>query len=202
MSDSGRILAKLFAERGSNAKMISGDCVGQINPYIEWVKWLSYEPEFEKEMMDYLEAKDASEITLEEEAKRHLIIRNRLFAPLFKKYGSDNCSKEEYMQVYDFMCTESIEELMLSKLTSEELKYAKKRIVKLSKLPEEELSEKVHKGQKEEVYNNLSMVDSYILHIISKINFSRSDEKLTSKIDAESDINNASHQKGLHYASK
>lgn len=71
------------------------------------------------------------------------------------------------------MCNESIEELMLSKLTSEELQYAKQEIAKLSKGEKEQLSAKIREEQKPEKYENLSMVDSYILHIIFNINFVR-----------------------------
>lgn len=47
------------------------------------------------------------------------------------------------MKVYDYMCNESIEELMLSKLTSKELQYAKQEITRLSKVSKEQLSVKV-----------------------------------------------------------
>ena len=39
---------------------------------------------------------------------------------LFKIYGTSECFEEDYMKVYDYMCNESIEELMLKKLTSED----------------------------------------------------------------------------------
>ena len=61
------------------------------------------------------------------------------------------------MKVYDYMCGESIEELMLSKLTSEKLRYAKQEITRLSKVSKEQLNIKVNKEQKPEEYEQLSM---------------------------------------------
>ena len=55
----------------------------------------------------------------------------------------------------------------MDKLNSEELTYAKEEILRLSAIPQNEVLAKIKEEQKEEVYMNLSMVDSYILHIIS-----------------------------------
>ena len=96
---------------------------------------------------------------------------------------------------------ESIEELMLSKLTSEELKYAEKEIIRLSKVSKEQLSAKVKEEQKPENYAQLSMVDSYILHIISDINYARSMSDLNRKIDAQLEQNEVMRQRSLYYAS-
>lgn len=41
-----RIMANMMA--GNNAKIISGEIIGNIDPYIEWINWLSYVPEFQK----------------------------------------------------------------------------------------------------------------------------------------------------------
>lgn len=100
------------------------------------------------------------------------------------------------------MSNESIDDLMLSKLTSEELRYAKQEITKLSNISKEELSKKVHEEQKEEVYKKLSMVDSYILHQVSNINYARSLNELNRKIDAQLKANEEMRFKSLHYAAK
>ena len=201
MSDFNRIMAREIAKMGGKAKIIHGNVIGNVSPDIEWIKWLSYEPEFEKKRIEYFDTKKVSELSYEELEEASKYSRNKIFAKLFKIYGTNECSEEDYMRVYDYMCNESIEELMLSKLTSEELKYAKKEITRLSKVSKEQLSAKVKEEQKPENYAQLSMVDSYILHIISDINYARSMSDLNRKIDAQLEQNEVMRQRSLYYAS-
>ena len=201
MSDFNRIMAREIAKMGGKAKIIHGNVIGNVSPDIEWIKWLSYEPEFEKKRIEYFDTKKVSELSYEELEEANKYSRNKIFAKLFKIYGTSECSEEDYMRVYDYMCNESIEELMLSKLTSEELKYAKKEIIRLSKVSKEQLSAKVKEEQKPENYAQLSMVDSYILHIISDINYARSMSDLNRKIDAQLEQNEVMRQRSLYYAS-
>ena len=200
MSDFNKIMTKEMIKMGINCKIIPRNTIGNVSPIIEWIKWLSYEPEFEKKRIEYLDSKK-SELSYEEIEEVTNYNRNKIFAELFMVYGTSECSQEDYMRVYDYMCNESIEELMLSKLTSEELKYAKKEIIRLSKVSKEQLSAKVKEEQKPENYAQLSMVDSYILHIISDINYARSMSDLNRKIDAQLEQNEVMRQRSLYYAS-
>ncbi len=193
------VIAQMLA--GSNCKVIHGQCIGQINPYIEWIKWLSYESKYEIELCHLVEEKTNVEIPDDELEQVNKIKRNRVFANLFKKYGTSECSKEEYMMVYNYMCTESIEQLMISKLSTQELSYAKEKIIYFSQLPSEELSKKIDKEKKEDVYYQLSMVDAYILHMISNINFARNKERLSQEIDTQINASHQMRQKSLSYAS-
>ena len=201
MSDFNRIMAKEMIKMGVNCKIIPGNTIGNVSPIIEWIKWLSYEPEFEKKRIEYLDSKKRSELSYEEIEEATNYNRNKNFAELFMVYGTSECSQEDYMRVYDYMCNESIEELMLKKLTSEELKYAKEEITRLSKVSKEQLSAKVKEEQRREKYEQLSMVDSYILHIISDINYVRSLPDLNKKIEAQLEQNDAMRQRSLYYAS-
>lgn len=201
MSDFNRIMAKEMIKMGVNCKIIHGNIFGNISPDIEWNKWLSYESEFEKKRIEYLDSKRVSELSYEEIEEAANYNRNKIFAELFKIYGTSECSNEDYMRVYDYMCNESIEELMLKKLTSEELKYAKEEITRLSKVSKEQLSAKVKDEQIREKYEQLLMVDSYILHIISDINYVRSLSDLNKKIEAQLEQNDAMRQRSLYYAS-
>lgn len=101
---------------------------------------------------------------------------------LIKIYGTEQISKDEYMEVYDYIKNESIDRIMLSKLTKKKLYYVKENISKYSSLFREELNLKINGKKEGSVYNSLSMVDSYILRIISKISFSRSIGKLNDEI--------------------
>lgn len=193
-----REMAKIMA--GNGAKIIHGENIGNVDPYIEWIKWLSYIPEFEKKRIEYFDSKKISELTYEELEEASRYSRNKIFARLFKIYGTSECSEEDYMKVYDYMCSESIEKLMLSKLTSEELRYAKQEITKLSKVSKEQIRTKLNEEQKPEKYEQLSMVDSYILHVISKINFARSLAELDSNIEAQLNANDVMRNKSYYYA--
>ena len=190
-----------MAKIGGKVKIIHGNVVGNVSPNIEWVKWLSYEPEFEKKRIEYFDSKKISKLSLEELEEASKYSRNKVFARLFKIYGTSECSEEDYMKVYNYMCNESIEELMLSKLTSEELRYAKQEITRLSKVSKEQLSAKVREEQTPEKFEQLSMVDSYILHIISDIDYARSMANLNRRIDAQLEQNEIVRQRGLYYAS-
>lgn len=196
MSDFNRIMAKEMIKMGVNCKIIHGNIFGNISPDIEWIKWLSYESEFEKKRIEYLDSKRVSELSYEELEEAIGYRKNKIFAELFKIYGTSECFQEDYMKVYDYMCNESIE-----KLTSEELKYAREEITRLSKVSKEQLSAKVKDEQIREKYEQLSMVDSYILHIISDINYVRSLSDLNKKIEAQLEQNDAMRQRSLYYAS-
>lgn len=146
---------------------------GNIPVDIEWIKWLSYESEYEKKKIEYFNSKEVSELSEEELEEKNRYERNRTFARLFKIYGTSEISKKDSMKVFDYMRTESIEKLMLSKLTSEELQYAKQEITRLSEVSDKQLRDRVIEDQKPERYEQLSMVDAYILHKISEINYDK-----------------------------
>lgn len=195
-----RIMARELFRMDNRVKTVSGD-IGNVSPDVEWIKWLSYEPEFEKQRISYLESKKKSELSYDELEEVAKYRRNRTIVNLFKTYGTPECSEDDYMKVYDYMRHESIEKLMLSKLTIEELHYAKKEITRLSKVDKKQLNTKVTEEKKIERYEQLPMVDSYILHVVSEINYIRNINDLDRQIAAQIEQNKTAGQKGLVYAS-
>ena len=190
-----REMAKIMA--GKEVKVIHGECCN-IDTISEWIKWLSYVPEFQQLRIQELNSKE--NISLEElDEIRSFKYQNKMLE-LFKLYGTSEISKDEYMEVYDFMENQSIDDLMLSKLTTDELTYAKEQINHFSTIPKEELSKKVKLEQDEDVYKNLSMVDSYILHIISRINYARDLAKLNREIEAKLNENDSMIRRSMYYA--
>ena len=185
---------------GMGGTFLYGNVVGNVSPDIEWIKWLSYEPEFEKKRIEYLDSKKVSELSYEELNEASIYSRNKMFAKLFKAYGTKECSEEDYIKVYNFMCEESIEKLMLSKLTVEELQYAKQEITRLLDIPKEQLCAKVQEEQRLEKYEKLSMVDSYILHIMSNVDYARARSDLDRKIGKQLEQNDVVIRKSLCYA--
>ena len=193
-----RIMANMMA--GSNAKIISGEIIRDVDPYIEWIKWLSYVLEFQKARIQKLNSKTVAELTLDELDEIRAYKRQIRMLSLFKIYGTSEISKKEYMEVYDFMVNQSIDELMLSKLSSGELRYAKGQIQYFSQIPSEKLRKKVNEEQKADSYEKLSMVDSYVLHIVSRIDFARNMARLNSEIEAQLRENDAMRQRSLYFA--
>ena len=84
MSDFNRIMAKEMIKMGVNCKIIPGNTIGNVSPIIEWIKQLSYKPEFEKKRIEYLDSKKRSELSYEEVEEATNYNRNKIFAELFK----------------------------------------------------------------------------------------------------------------------
>lgn len=145
-----------------------------------WLKWLDYEPEFEKELLKTLSSKNTSTLTLEELQILTKYQERMRISQLIKKYETD-ISFNEYMEANTYLETEPIEELMLDKLSQEEKEYAKIEIERLRHLPYEELDEKINEMIRANCSENLSMVDSYILHEISEVGFRRNMSRFNSK---------------------
>lgn len=199
MSSFNRVMAREMSKL-NGGKLIRGNIMRNVNPLIEWIKWLSYNPVHEQEKINYIYSKRVEDLSIDE--LKEIIKykeRNRM-AQLFVKYNNGECSEEEFMEVYDYM-DNSITDLMMDKLSSEELSYAKDEILRLSSISQNEVMAKIKEEQKEEVYMNLSMVDSYILHIISNINYRKSLSNLNMKIQAQLERNDVMRQKSLCYAS-
>ena len=57
MSNLNRIMVREMAKMGNKVKFIHGNVIGNVSPDIEWIKWLSYEPEFENKRIEYFDTK-------------------------------------------------------------------------------------------------------------------------------------------------
>ena len=91
-----REMANMLA--GSNVKVIHGEVIGNVDPYIEWIKWLSYIPKFQQLRIQELNSKKVADISIEElnEVKEY---RNQSrMLRLFKIYGTSEISNEELRQ--------------------------------------------------------------------------------------------------------
>ena len=120
----------------------------------EWIKWLSYNST--------------------EDDKRMLI--------LITKYVNQNCTKEEFYKVYDYM-SNSIENIMLKKLNSDELKEANDKVKRLEQLSDKELRGLIDIEIQDDIYYNLSMIDAYILHKLIKIDNIRNAREMNRRLE-------------------
>ena len=195
MSNISKIMAKELNKSGSQVKFIYGNVFGNIPPIIEWIKWLSYEPEFEKNRIEHLNSKGSNNLSYEELNELDHYMKRKRMAQLFKKYDCKECSKKEYMEVYSYMSNESIINLILDKLTVQEIKYAEEEIKKLITGSSEELTKKIKVESQKENYLYLPMVDAYILHIIDRINYVRNMNEFNNRLNWQLDSNVIMRQK-------
>lgn len=185
MSNLKRIMVKEMAKiSSSTAISIRGNVIWSVNPLIEWIRWLSYVPYFMRERIDYIYSKNIRDLSVDE---------------LFLKYKNGKCNPDEYMEVYDYMGN-SIKNVMLRKLTREELNYANEEIKRLNTLSKPEILTKLKNESSEETYNNLSMVDTYILHVVSNDFLQKNLFKRDKGLVAELYRNETIRQKSLYYA--
>ena len=62
-----RIMVKEMAKISSSTAInIRGNVLGNINPLIEWIRWLSYVPSFMKERIDYIYSKNIRDLSVAE----------------------------------------------------------------------------------------------------------------------------------------
>ena len=127
------------------------------------------------------------------------IQKNKEMLQLFRKYGTKACSKEEYLKVYDYMCDTKIEDVMLEKLSSEELTAAKEKIKELAGLNLKELNSSMPNDLKS--YKKMSMLDAYIFHVISKIGLLRNLKRLENEINIQIKENELVIRRSLELAS-
>ena len=183
---------------GSNVKLVPGMVTGPVSLYDEWLKWLAYESKKEKNLL-CLAKSSCNELSLEEKSAVIEIQKNKEMLQLFRKYGTKSCSKEEYLKVYDYMCDNKIEDIMLEKLSSEELTAAKEKIKELAGLNLKELNSSVPNDLKS--YKKMSMLDAYIFHVISKIRLLRNLKRLENEINSQIKKNEIVRRRSLKLAS-
>lgn len=94
---------------------------------------------------------------------------------------------------------DTIKNVMLRKLTREELNYADEEIKRLNTLSKTEILTKLKNESSEETYNNLSMVDTYILHVVSNDFLQKKLFKRDKGLVAELDRNETIRQKSLYH---
>ena len=185
-----------------DCKIVLADVFGIINPYKEWIKWLSYYSENTKNRLNKIINKPNESLSFEE-MREYEKFREQLKAlVLLNRYLDDNLTNTQYKFLLDFMCNESIEDYMKSKLSKEELGSTKEKINKYSNVPKTILNNKIMSEKNEEVYDNLSMEDAYVLHMISKINHQRNLEELDDDIRIQNEKNNRIIQKSNIYSLK
>ncbi len=153
----------------------------KIRPEDEWLKWLSYEPELTKLVKEALNSKEVSQLSLAElDLVRSFRVQERMLE-LFKEYNTGAFTKDTLKEIKIFMKEESLEDLMINKLTEEELEDAKEILRDYEECPSEYWKEEFEDNQELYTYRTISMVDAYILHEALKIDNDRNSKAIKEK---------------------
>lgn len=137
----------------------------------EWLKWLSYEPAFEPEQIAYIKSKKVEDVTHEDVDYLKERKTDKMLAEAFREYfnwmqGKPNAYNSEKRNQVHACLDKSLTDFMTKKLTKEELKQARAELNQSQSMSLENIETKVKDYEKN--YDNLSMVDSFIFHILSK----------------------------------
>ena len=133
----------------------------------EWIKWLEYKA------------------TAEDKIILELII----------KYDNHRCDETEYMIVYNYLNSHSLEQTISNKLDKYDLELIRQKMLKLRNKSESEIYDYIRNQQSN--YENLSMIDAYVLHIISKEYYQNDINRMINEITIQIDRNAAMHQKSM-----
>ena len=162
MSNIWKILVQEMSKSNGSAKIVTKD-------YKEWIAWLNYEPEFEKQRKNYLMSRKFEELNESEQIELSHYIKYQTYADLFNKYETNTCTQEEYIKVCNFMKIESLEDLIISKLTAEELNYVKSEINIIENLSLTDFESEYRKLRDSYFNEQLTMTERYVYYLSSRI---------------------------------
>lgn len=178
MSNIWKILVQEMSKSNGSAKTVTKD-------YKEWIAWLNYEPEFEKQRKNYLMSRKFEELNESEQIELSHYIKYQTYADLFNKYETNTCTQEEYIKVCNFMKIESLEDLIISKLTAEELNYVKSEINRIEKLSLTDFESEYRKLRDLYFNERLTMTERYVYYLSSRIAAYRNNIRVENEISAQ-----------------
>ena len=178
MSNIWKILVQEMSKSNGSAKIVTKD-------YKEWIAWLNYEPEFEKQRKKYLMSRKFEELNASEQIELSHYIKYQTYADLFNKYETNTCTQGEYIKVCNFMKIESLEDLIISKLTAEELNYVKSEINRIENLSLTDFESEYRKLRDLYFNEQLTMTERYVYYLSSRIAAYRNNIRVENEISAQ-----------------
>lgn len=178
MSNIWKILVQEMSKSNGSAKIVTKD-------YKEWIAWLNYEPEFEKQRKKYLMSRKFEELNASEQIELSHYIKYQTYADLFNKYETNTGTQEEYIKVCNFMKIESLEDLIISKLTAEELNYVKSEINRIENLSLTDFESEYRKLRDLYFNEQLTMTERYVYYLSSRIAAYRNNIRVENEISAQ-----------------
>lgn len=178
MSNIWKILVQEMSKSNGSAKIVTKD-------YKEWIAWLNYEPKFEKQRKKYLMSRKFEELNASEQIELSHYIKYQTYADLFNKYETNTCTQEEYIKVCNFMKIESLEDLIISKLTAEELNYVKSEINRIENLSLTDFESEYRKLRDLYFNEQLTMTERYVYYLSSRIATYRNNIRVENEISVQ-----------------
>lgn len=178
MSNIWKILVQEMSKSSGSVKIVTKD-------YKEWIAWLNYESEFEKQRKNYLMSRKFEELNESEQIELSHYIKYQTYANLFNKYETNSCTQEEYIKVCNFMKIESLEDLIISKLTDEELVYVKSEINRIENLSSSDFESEYRKLRDLYFNEQLTMAERYVYYLSSRIATYRNNIRVENEISAQ-----------------
>ena len=145
----------------------------------EWIRFLSYVSPDDESFLNKLNGKSLEQLTTDEIKKYLKIKEQKTMADLFIKYKNKECTRKEHDSVYKYM-KNSLEDFMKSKLTENELNESCKTLAVFRKKEILELEDYIK--DKMSNYNNLTLVDAYILYEVREIGYNKKTDEINNKI--------------------
>ena len=158
-----------------------------------WIKFTSYLKPDETALLEKLENKSLDSIQRSEINEYSRIKNQLMISELFLKYKNKNCSKKEYDIVTRFMDSMSLQTLIKTKLTEEEIELASKTISKLETI--EQLEEYIESQQKK--FEELNAYESYIFLLAKEKIYNLKQRKTKEQIRIEQERRTDNLIKGL-----
>lgn len=146
-----------------------------------WIKFTSYLKPDETALLEKLENKSLDSIQRSEINEYSRIKNQLMISELFLKYKNKNCSKEEYDIATRFMDSMSLQTLIKTKLTEEEIELASKTISKLETI--EQLEEYIESQPKK--FEELNAYESYIFLLAKEKLHNLNQDKVRKQIKIE-----------------
>lgn len=145
----------------------------------EWIRFLSYVSPDDESFLNKLNGKSLEQLTTDEIKKYLKIKEQKTMADLFIKYKNKECTRKEHDIVYKYM-KNSLEDFMKSKLTENELNESCKTLAVFREKEILELEDYIK--DKMSNYNNLTLVDAYILYEVREIRYNKKTDEINNKI--------------------
>lgn len=161
----------------------NGLIIKEFDPVREWIKWLSYEPSFEKEKMMYYDRISIYDLKEKDLKFINEYNKRKKILPIIKKYSENDFTLEEGKIAYDYLTENSLSKLMMDKLTKNEVMEARKKVSIYTKMDYEKEDEMLRKLV--EKYDKLSMTDSFAFRILYEDVERKSLKKLKDDIEVE-----------------
>ena len=169
-----KLIKKEVKKKENKSKINFGYSIFGVTKDMEFRKWLNYESNEEKEKKELFSI-NFENLTLNQIEELKIYNEEKIYSNLFNKYefNTKECNYEDYLMIYNYMNTHSIEALMAKKLTQKEIEIANNKVMELFlQLNKDQINEYLlsfNTLNNPDEYYNMNIIDAYIFHRLGNI---------------------------------